>query len=165
MASIFQLSDQLKEFQALIAEEGDQLDEQTIRDTLEGLEGTIEEKLKAYAAVVKNMESDVTGVKAAEKDIATRRKSAENAIDRMRGVMDQVMTFMEIDVIDDPRFKIGYRKCPASAEIFDEDALPDYLFVPQDPRIDKATLLQMLKDGQVIDGARLVTDKSNFYIK
>ena len=165
MASIFKLNEQLIAFQNMIAESGEDLDEQALRDTLEGLEGSIENKLKDYAAVVKNLEGDVAGMKAAEKDISTRRKSTENAIERMKSVMAQTMQLSEIDKIEDPRFVLGFRKCAPSAEIVDEEALPDMVFVPQDPRVDKKLLLELLKDGQEIDGARLVTDKKNFYVK
>lgn len=165
MASIFKLNEQLIEFQNLIAEAGDDLDEQTIRDTLEGLEGTIEDKLKDYAAVLKNLESDVAGMKAAEAEINKRRKVIVNNIERMKTVMEQTMLLTDIAKIEDPRFIIGFRQCPASAEILSEDELPDMVFTPQDPKIDKGLLLQLLKDGQEVPGARLVTDKKNFYVK
>lgn len=164
MASIFQLNAKMLEFQKLI--ETEDLDEDTIRDTMESIEGEIEEKLKDYAAVVINLESDVAGMKSAEKNIAERRKSLENNIARMKSIMDQTMKYSGLEKIDDdPRFKIGYRKCPASVEILNEDELPDMVFVPQDPTVDKKLLLQLLKDGQKIDGARLVDDKKNFFIK
>lgn len=166
MASIFQLNQKMVDFQRMIEEHGAELDEQAIADTLESLEGEITEKLKDYAAVIKNLESDVVGMKAAEKDIATRRKYLENTIERMKSVVDLSMNAHQIERIDDdPRFKIGYRKCAPSVEIVNEDELPDHVFVPQDPAIDKKLLLQLLKDGEKVPGARLVTDKRNFFIK
>lgn len=164
MASIFDLNRKMQEFQRTMAEEGE-LPEDVIRDTLESLEGEITDKLKDYAAVIKNLQSDVEGMKKVERTIADRRKMIENRIDQMRQVMDETMQANELEEIDDWRFKIGYRKNPPAAEIVDEDELPDYLFVPQNPTVDKRTLLQLLKDGETIPGARLVTDKRSFYIK
>lgn len=166
MASIFQLTGKLAEFQKMIEQHGDELGEEVIRDTLESMEGEITDKLKDYAAVIKNLESDVAGMKAVEKNIAERRKSLESSIDRMRRVMDMTMQYAELDSIDDdPRFKIGYRKCPPSVEIVNEDELPEYVYVPQDPALDRKLVLQLLKDGEAVPGARLVTDKRNFFIK
>lgn len=164
MANIYQLTDELLDFQRMI-EGADDIPEEAIRDTLEGLVGTIEEKLRGYGAVIKNLESDVEGMKHAEKSINDRRKVLENKIERLRGVVEMAMNAAEIEQVKAPDLLIGYRKCAPSAEVIDEEALPDYVFVPQDPKLDKRLLLQLLKDGEPVEGARLVTDKKHFYIK
>ena len=164
MATIFELSDRLREFQRF-AEECEDLDEDSIRDTLESLEGELEDKLKDYAAVIKNLESDVEGMKKAEKNIATRRQAIENNIARMKSVMASCMESEEMDQIEDSRFRIGFRKNPVSVEILDVNRLPEFAFIPQDPAVDKRLLLELLRDGEKVAGARLVDDKRTFYIK
>ena len=164
MANIFELNAQMAEFQRLIAE-SDDLPEEVIRDTLEGLEGEIDEKIRGYAAVIKNIEGEIAAMKAAEKDIADRRKVLENKISRMKDVVDETMRAQGIDQINDPRFQIGYRRCPASVGVLNEEEIPDYLWVPQDPRLDKKAALELLKEGQELPGLQLIEDKRNFFIK
>lgn len=165
MANIYQINDRLREFQRFIEDAGEDLDEQTIRDTLESLEGELEEKLKGYAAVIKNIESDIEGMKAAERNIQARRKFAERQVEKLKGVVDDTMKFHQIDKIPAPEFVIGYRKCPPSLEVVDEDSVPEAYWIPQDPKLDRATALELLKEGEELPGLRLVTDKRNFYIK
>ncbi len=91
MANIYEINDRFIGFQRMIEEAGDELDEQTIADTLESLEGEVTDKLKGYAAVLKNIEGDIEGMKAAEKAIANRRKFAENKVAKLQSVIDQTM--------------------------------------------------------------------------
>lgn len=166
MASIFEISERWLGFQRFIeSTDAEDLPEQAIRDTFDGIEGEIREKIKDYAAVIKNLEAEIPAMEEAEANIKARRDALTNKVENMKSVADQVMKMAEIDKIDDPRFRIGYRKCPPSADIVDEDALPDYVYVPQDPKLDKRLVLQLLKDGQEVPGAVLVEDKKNFFIK
>lgn len=165
MANIYDINERFLQFQRFVEEAGEELDEQTIRDTFESLEGEVSEKLTGYAAVIKNMESDVDGMKKAEKAIQERRKFAENKIQRLTNVVDETMKFHEIDKIPTPEFVIGYRKCPPSLEVVDEDEIPEQFWIPQDPKLDRSAALTLLKEGATVEGCRLVTDKKNFYIK
>lgn len=166
MANIYDINERYLQFQRFIeeADEGE-IDEQTIADTLEALEGELTEKLIGYAAVTKNLESDIDGMKAAEKAIAARRKALESKVEKMRGVMDQTMQLHGFENIPTPEFVIGYRKCPPSVEVVNEDEIPATYWIPQDPKLDKAAALSLLKEGVEIPGLRLVTEKKNFFIK
>ena len=44
--------------------EDPELDPKTLADTMEGIEGELEDKADNYARVMKNMEADLNGIKA-----------------------------------------------------------------------------------------------------
>lgn len=165
MATIHQLNENWRDFQRMIEEGEDELPPEAIADTFEAMEGEIEEKLKDAAAVVKNIESDIDGMKKAEKAIQARRKYAERQIERLRDLIDSTMRFREIEKITDPRFALGFRKCPASVMVDNEDEIPETYWIPQDPTLDKKLALEQLKEGHEVPGLRLIDDRKSFYIK
>lgn len=58
------------------------------------------------------------------------------------------------------------RPCPASVEITDERAIPaEYLKTTVEETPDKKAIAVALKDGQLVDGARLVTDKKSVVLR
>ncbi len=65
MSSIYELTDQWKEVEGMLYD--GETDEQTILDTLESIEGEIEQKADNYAKLIKNMLSDAEILGAEEK--------------------------------------------------------------------------------------------------
>ena len=60
------------------------LDEQTFADTLESLSGDLEVKATNVAMFVRNLEASAESIKAAEKQMAERRKAIEAKAERIR---------------------------------------------------------------------------------
>ncbi|MDU7710311.1 MAG: siphovirus Gp157 family protein, partial [Clostridium sp.] len=57
MSSIYELTDQWKEVEGMLYD--GETDEQIILDTLESIDGEIEQKADNYAKLIKNMEADI----------------------------------------------------------------------------------------------------------
>lgn len=68
----------------------------------------------------------------------------------------------KIDKIDAGLFKVRLQKNPPSINIVSEKAIPNTYRVPQPDKIDTKGLLAAVKQGVVIDGVELVTDKKAF---
>ena len=66
-----------------MAEDGD-LDQKLIADTLEGVEGEIEDKLDSYAIVIKDLESTIAKVDGEMSRLKDVRTRLSNNIDRMK---------------------------------------------------------------------------------
>ena len=81
MASIYEITDKYKLIQSLI-EEG--ADAEVFAEALKAIDGEAAEKLEGYAMVIKNITSDIDGLKSEEKRLAERRKSMENNVTRMK---------------------------------------------------------------------------------
>lgn len=162
MASIYELNKDYQELSAMLetAETAEEI--QAINDTLEMLDVSIEEKIENTAKFIKNIESDVQGIKAEIDRLNTLKKTKENAIERLKGNVEFSMKEKGIESLTVGTFKCGYRKSE-SVEIDNLDVIPaDYTKV--EIKADKTAIKKALKAGETVEGARIQTNM-NFYIK
>lgn len=76
MSSLYELK---ASYQALMERlYDDELPEGAVIDTLDSIEGAIEEKAEGYSKIIRQMEADIEANKAEEKRLANRRKVLEN---------------------------------------------------------------------------------------
>ena len=67
--------------------EDGETDEQVIFDTLESIEGEIEDKADNYAKIIRNLQANADALKAEEERLYRRRKSAENHIQKLKDTL------------------------------------------------------------------------------
>lgn len=154
--SLFVLSN---EYKAAAERLGDlDLDDQTIADTLEGLAGTLEIKATNVAAFVRNLESSAEAIKAAEGEMAKRRKAIENRAARVRQYLQENMERVGILKIESPYFALTIRKNPPSVVIDAESQIPGEFYklppVPP-PALDKKAVADAIKSGREVPGAHM----------
>jgi len=119
---LYQIGDQLKELEKI-----EDIDEETLADTLESLTAEFGDKSLSVASFFLNLESDITQLKEAEKSIAVRRKAIENKSKSLRHYLLSNMQRLEMSEISCPEFKITIRKPIQIVEVTDLDAIP-FLF-------------------------------------
>ncbi len=154
MATLYELTDKYKVLQNFIEEnnaEGFEL-------ALSQIEGEIGEKLEGYAMVLKNIESDIAGIKAEEKRLAERRKSMENSLSRMKENMAITLSTVEGNRVKTEKFTFSFRKS-TSVKVEDESVIPPQ-FIKVEKTISRAELTKALKNGEQIQGAKLVENQS-----
>ena len=158
MASIYQIADKYKLIQQLI-EEG--APEEAFVEALQNIDGELSEKLENYASVIKNIESDITGIKAEEGRLAERREAMENSIKRMKENMQFAMVTAGQTKIKGEKFNFTVQKNPPSLMVLDENLIPrDYVQVKQVLKIDKKAILADLKNGTEINGVEISQGES-----
>lgn len=143
-------------------EEAD-LDDQTFADTLEAISGDLEEKAKAVAMFARNLEASAEAIKQAEKQMSDRRKALENKADKVRQYLLENMLKTGISKIDCPYFSLSVRKNPPAVEIIQQDMIPmEYFDIPPmpAPQLNKNRLKDDLKNGVIVDGAKLTQGHS-----
>lgn len=143
-------------------EEAD-LDDQTFADTLEAISGDIEEKAKAVAMFARNLEASAESIKQAEKQMADRRKALENKAEKVRQYILDNMLKTGISKIDCPYFSLSVKKNPPAVDVIQQDMIPmEYFDIPPmpAPQLNKTRLKDDLKNGVVVDGARLTQGHS-----
>lgn len=137
------------------------LDDQTVADTLESIQGDMQEKCTNVAAFIRNTESLADQIKQAEQAMAARRKALENRADRIRQYLLENMQRTGISKIDSPWFKIALAKNPPSVVVDDEDTLkfahPEFVNVVTTESLDKTAIKEAIKAGQIVEGARLAS--------
>jgi hypothetical protein len=135
------------------------MDDQTIRDTLEGASGELEEKATNVACFIRNLESQAEAIKSAEKQMAERRKAIEKKAEHLSAYLKESMVRCGKAKIDSPYFCISIKKNPPSVVIDDAGQIPTEFYVYPDappPHPDKTAIDAALKSGKEINGAHLV---------
>ena len=155
MATLYDLTGSYAQIQQMIEEGADDLS-----GILETVEGAIEEKLEGYAMVIRNIESDVEGLKGEEKRLADRRKTMENGIKRMKENMQFAMSSTGEKKIQGEKFTFTVQKNPPSLKLVDESLIPKEFFVEVAPSIDKKAIMEHLKAGSHVPGTQISQGES-----
>lgn len=136
-----------------LAEDPD-IDEQAFTDTLEGIEGALEDKAEGYAKVIRTLEGDAAACDAESKRLRNKKQTIENNIKRMKAALQYAMQATGKTKFKTALFSFGIQKNPA-AVVIDEgyiENIPDRFLIPQDPQIDKKAIKEALKAGEVLEG-------------
>ena len=157
MSSNYLISQELTRFTALrrqIIDAIPDIDETTLADTLEGATNLHE----AIGALVRSAIDDEDLVSALKVRLEAYKQRAERLGQRVKAKRDVARTAMEeagIDKILEADFTLSLRNAPPSVVITDEDAIPEWFWIPQSPKLDKRALLDALKAGTAVTGAEL----------
>lgn len=94
-------------------------------------------------------------------EIKSRKAQMEKKIEQLDDYVLNVMRINEREEFLGHLTKIKRRKPSLSVEVFDETLIPiEFIKVPEPkPTIMKAELAKVLKQGEIIEGARLVEGK------
>jgi len=157
MATIYDITDSFKLIQSLI-EEG--VDDEVFAEALAQNKMDLTEKLEGYAMVMKNVESDIAGLKAEEERLAERRKAMESKTKRMKLAMHEAMSSTGEQKIQGEKFTFTIQKNPPSLKVLDESIIPKEFFVPVAPSLDKKAVMELLKAGEEVAGAQITQGES-----
>ena len=131
-----------------LAEDPD-IDEQAFLDTLEGIEGALEDKADNYAKCMRMLEADAKGIKAEEDRLSARRKTIENNIKRMKQSLQAMMELTGKTKFKTQLFSFNVQNNPASV-VMDEsdvDNIPERFLKYKDPEIDRKAIKDAIKAG------------------
>lgn len=136
--------------------EDGETDEQVVFDTLEAIEGEIEDKADNYAKIIRNLQASVDALKAEEDRLYQRRKSAENHIQRLKDTLQANLEFIGKTKFKTDLFSFSVSKNGGKQPIFitdNLDEIPGKYLIPQPPRVNNEAVRELLKDKEV-DWAR-----------
>lgn len=131
----------------------------TIRDTIEAESYPLEVKAQNVAYAIKNLEATAEAIKAAEKEMAERRKRIENRATHVKEYLKTCMEVAGVTKIDCPHFALAIKNNPASVDVFEPALLPaEFMRQPEPPPPvpDKTAIKEALKAGREVPGATLV---------
>ena len=135
------------------------LDPQTVADTLEGMQGELQDKLRAVIAYSLSMQAEAETQSAAAKRMAERAKATASRAD---GLLEYARTTMQatgVGEVATDEWGAKLAKKPASVNITDAAAIPPaYMRQPEPPppAPDKKAIADALKTGAIVPGAELV---------
>ena len=148
-----QLADQLAEMD---------IDETTLSDTLEGVAYPVEQKARAVAAVIGNLDAEADVYTEHAKRVQAVAKSRKARADWLRGYLLSNMQMAGITEIKGPAFTIKLRDNPESVDVFEPALVPQQFMrqpEPPPPAPDKTAIKSAIKAGEEVAGCRLTRSK------
>lgn len=150
MSSIYELTDQYEEILNMFYD--GETDEDLIFDTLESIEGEIEDKADNYAKLIKQLTADAEMLKAEEVRLNARRKSLENRAARLKSNLQANLEFIGKTKFKTLLFSFcvatnGGKQPLAITENLGE--IPGKFLIPQDPIVDKDAIRELLEEKEV----------------
>lgn len=133
-----------------------ELDEDIFFDTLEGIQGAIEDKADGYAKVICSLKAEMDGLKSEIDRLSRKRKAIENNVERITKSLEQSMIATGNTKFKTSLFSFNIQKNPASVSVLSEDKIPSKYWVEQEPKLDKRTILADLKAGLLVEGCEIV---------
>src|SRR6266567_367687 len=130
------------------------LDEDTLRDTLEGLT-TLPELL---AEVVRSYLDDLVLIAALDIRIAEMQQRSlrfEQRAEKKRACITWVMEQADIKKLAQPDFTASLRSVPPAVVVTDERQIPQDYWKPQPPKLNRQGLSAALRAGTAVTGAIL----------
>ena len=158
MSTLYELTD---DYLALLemAEDPD-IDEQALKDTMEGIEGALEIKAEGYAKIIRMLEGDAAVCDAESKRLRNKKQAIERNIDRMKKALQYSMVQTGKTKFKTPLFSFGIQKNPASVVIDHAGMVPASYWIPQPPELDKKAIKAYIKENGDVDWAHLEQTES-----
>lgn len=137
-------------------------------DTLDAVDGEMEDKLANCAAFVKQLAAEADALDDEIKSLRQRSASKKREIDSFKAYMMSCMESADVKKIDKPLAKLTIRQNAESVEVADEKGFIEWaqshdhddLLRYSMPDINKTAVKDAIRSGWYIPGAQLVRTKS-----
>ena len=152
MATLYQLTDDYLTLLEM-AEDPD-IDEQALKDTMEGIEGALEIKAEGYAKIIRMLEGDAAACDAESKRLRNKKQAIERNIDRMKAALQYAMQATGKTKFKTPLFSFNIQKNTPSV-VMDEqyiENIPERFLIHKDPEINRAAIKSAIKAGEDVGG-------------
>ena len=163
--SLYEISTVYRQFMDLV--ELEEIPEEAIADTLEGIQGDFNDKADNIACVIKNLNAEAEAIKTEMSILDSRMKAKRNRANNLKQYLAAAMQKIGANKLETARNCLSFRK---STQLVIEDEInfmqkhADLCKSEIKITIPKADITKLLKSGQVITGARLV-EKQNLQVK
>ena len=130
--------------------------QEAINDTIEGLTGELEVKQTNVAAYVLNLNSDVQAMKEYNNKMVTRIKQKERLIEKLKSSLLWSFLRTGIKKVESAELTVSLRKNPPKVVINNESLIPDeFIKTKMVIDIDKSSIKKALLNGKDVSGAHL----------
>ena len=128
----------------------DEVDEQMILDTLEGIEGEIEDKADGYAKIIKSLEAKVNGLSKESDRLTARKKTYENRIKWLKQNLEMCMRATGKRKFTTDLFSFNIQKNGGKRKLVvdvDVEKVPEKYRIKQPDAIDGESIREYLKEN------------------
>lgn len=135
-------------------------DMEAIKDTLDAIESAFDDKVDQLASMYKDFLSDADAMDEEAKKLKARSTAKRKSAEWIKGYIYSMMTQIGRKKVETVRNVVSIQAPRASAEVDDKFvewamAYHDDLLRYKEPEPDKAKILQLLKDGEILEHCQL----------
>ena len=140
------------------------LDEQTLKDTLDSIDSAIEVKVENIAKVMQESLAQDEVIQKEIDRLTARKASNKKGREWLNKYVADIMDRLGKDEIKTDLFTAKFKKNPPALNVIDESKIPEKYFViippvPQSLALDKKAVKDALKDGLKIEGAEITVGR------
>ena len=151
---LYELANSFNEIFSLLESE-DGLNFDALEDTLQAIEGDIEQKAGGIAKMIISLQKTAEAFGGEASRLADKKRALENKVKWLKDYMMQAMEAISKDKIKTDVGTVYRQKSPAGVSVVDAKAIPDEFWYQPDPQLDKYSVLSALKRGAQVPGAEL----------
>jgi LPS O-antigen subunit length determinant protein (WzzB/FepE family) len=155
-----QLYNLTNDYVRVLAMSDEDVSAEALKDTLDMIKDEIEDKAENIAKLVRSLESDAAAIKEEEQRLKDRRSSIENKVTNLKAYLQQSLEVAGLQKIKRPTLTVAIQNNPPSVEVVDEILIPSHYMIPQPSKVDKKSILSLLKEGQEIPGVQIKQTQS-----
>lgn len=159
---LYELTQNYRNLESLLDNLGEQegLTVEMIHGALGQVEDDINTKIENICKVIKEIEADSIGIDEEIKRLSALKKQKENAVKKLKEYVEFEMNGIGLNKVEGKLFKISFRKSKV-VKVLDETKIPkEFIKVKTTESISKTDLGKALKNGEIIEGAELVENKT-----
>lgn len=144
----------------------DTVDEQTVKDTLEGIEGEIEIKAQGLVAICNRLDMEIDACEKHKKEWDSRLSVRKNSRAQVRRIMKDAMTMMGVKELKAGDITIKIKKVGGQLGIvYDESKTVPERFTKLTIETDNSLVRKALEDGEELDFAHFAERGTTIYFK
>ena len=165
MANIYELTADMMKILSMM--DDPELDQQTLKDTMEGIEGAYEDKFDGYAAVIRQLTGYINELDEEKKRIDARKESFENNVKKMKQIMLESMNATGKTKFKTAKNSFWTQKNKASVVIDAKSVwdIPEDFRRYKDPEPDKTKIGEAIAAGQDFTGIAHMEQTESIRIK
>lgn len=126
----------------------------TVMDTMDAVEGELDEKAENYGRIIRNLEAESKALKEEADRLSRRKRTIDNNIDSLKKRLQMAMELTNRPKIDTPLFKFYIQKNAPSVvvDLDDLQDMPMEYLTYHEPTVNKAAIKDALKAGLDLRG-------------
>lgn len=162
--SLYEISHEIESFVEKIIENGGELSEDQEKDLIE-LDSFLSTKLDQCVYVIQKQEDFIKCAKERITELTDAKRVREKAISTIKTAMVEAMQKTGKTKHVGELMAIKLRKPSKKVEIYDQELLPiEYISIKKEIVIDKRSLLADLKEGRLVEGAKVIDGEQGLTI-
>ncbi len=165
MTSVYELKNEFNTLWTILEDE--LVDDEALVGAWETATEDLSIKLENCCKYIKNEEAVIAGLKEEEERLNARRKAKENAIKRLKQLMQDAMNTAGEKKLPCGTFTVSIQN-NAPSVVMDEqyiENVPAEFLRLREPEVDKKKILEALKDGKNLDGLAHLQQTSSLRIR